>query len=226
MEHIYGKTKPLALEIKSFNEEGIIDGYAAAFNNIDFGDDKIIPGAFKRTLKANKGKVPMLMDHKWDFPMGVNLEAKEDSRGLLVKGQVNLKIQYARERYEYAKQLLGNDMQPGLSIGYAAVNWEFDEDKETGQRYRKLKELKLVEYSMVVFPMNDKATITSAKSLDELFNEEVSETELMEKFVAKLKEKGFNDSNIKAALERSAAKFETPSLRHVFEDSLKNLKLK
>lgn len=224
MKQFTGVTSPV--EIKSFGEQGVVEGYAAVFNNIDLGMDKIIPGAFKRTLKNNKGKVPMLADHKWDQPIGVNLEAKEDSYGLLVKGQINLNIQAGRERYEYAKQLLANGMKAGLSIGYNTVDYEEAKDKETGRIYRKLKELKLHEYSLVVFPMNEEATLTGVKSFDDLFNEQINEEELLEKFIAKLKEKGSTESVIKAALERSAAKFKTSSLRHVFEDGIKNLKIK
>lgn len=214
-------------EIKAVTPDGIIEGYASTFNNIDLGGDKVMPGAFKRTLKNNGSKVPILADHRMDQQIGWNMDAKEDSSGLYVKGWLDINNnQKAKEKYSMAQKALEVGAKSGLSIGYAAVGWEIVNDKQTNMSYRKLKEIKLYEYSLVTFPMNEEASMTSAKGFDELFEEEINEAELLEKFVAKLKEKGCNESSIKSALERSAAKIESPSLRHLFDEGIKNLKSK
>lgn len=214
-------------EIKSVSKEGIIEGYASTFGNIDQGGDKVMPGAFKRTLKNNGDKIPILADHRMDQQIGWNMEAKEDKEGLLVRGWLDIQNnQKAKEKYSMAQKALEFGAKSGLSIGYAAVGWDVEKDKDSGMSYRRLKELKLFEYSLVTFPMNEEANLTGAKSFDELFEEEISEAELLEKFVAKLKEKGFNELNIKAALERSAAQIENPleNLKRLFDDGIKNLR--
>ncbi len=35
-------------ELKAVDEAGNFEGYAAVFNNVDLGDDVILPGAFTR----------------------------------------------------------------------------------------------------------------------------------------------------------------------------------
>src|SRR4051812_285433 len=84
-------TKEFDFELKSVEESGAFEGYAAVFNNVDFDGDKIIKGAFKRTIDLKKGKFPVLWQHDVKQPVGVNVEAEEDDFGLLVKGVIELK---------------------------------------------------------------------------------------------------------------------------------------
>ena len=67
-------------QCKVDTETGSVSGYGAVFHNIDLGQDKILPGAFSRTLRS-KRKVPMLWHHKDDQPIGLfisNLFIKYD----------------------------------------------------------------------------------------------------------------------------------------------------
>jgi HK97 family phage prohead protease len=215
-------------ELKEVDEKsGLFEGYAAAFNNIDYGFDMIIPGAFKKTVKESKGKFPILADHDPRKQIGWNLEAEEDSYGLKVKGQLMVdEIVLAKERHALMKKALALKTKSGLSIGYRATKWEMDEDKTSMQRYRKLKEIQLFEYSLVTFPMNDQAMATAAKEFDLLMQEKNhTEQELVEKFLAKMRENGFNDLAIKSALESAAAQIIKPlDLEHLFDQGLKSLK--
>jgi hypothetical protein len=148
----------VAFEVKTINEEGSFTGYAAIFNNVDLGGDKIIPGAFKKTLRANKGKVPVYADHHTHI--GWNLKAKEDEKGLLVEGQINLDVQLGREKHALMKQAHEIGAQIGLSIGYSTAAREYEKD------VRILKELNLFEYSVTAIPMNPKASVTAVKNKD------------------------------------------------------------
>lgn len=142
---------------------GVVKSYAAAFNNVDFGDDRIIPGAFKRTIKNSNGKWNLLADHNPYTPIGYSVGAKEDDHGLLVEEHFNLEIELARDRYSLTKQALDNDITRGRSIGYAAIKVSFEKDEDTGRLIRNLEELKMFEHSDVTFPMNDQAYAVAAK---------------------------------------------------------------
>lgn len=150
--------KNFVFEIKEVSEEGVFEGYASTFNNIDFGNDKILPGAFTKTLKKNKGVFPILADHNLRDQIGWNLEAIEDSKGLKIKGKLDFNVQKAVEKHslaKMAKDIKGAKM--GLSIGYSCKKHEWDGD------VRLLKELELYETSFTAMPMNEKATVTSVK---------------------------------------------------------------
>ena len=149
----------IPFEIKAVDEEGSFSGYAAIFNNVDLGGDKIIPGAFKKTLRANKGKVPVYADHHTHI--GWNLKAKEDEKGLFVEGKINLDVQLGREKHALMKQAHEIGAQIGLSIGYSTAAREYEKD------VRILKELNLFEYSVTAIPMNPKASVTAVKKNEE-----------------------------------------------------------
>ncbi len=163
-------------EIKTFQlkkltvseADGTFEGYAATFGNIDLGDDVILSGAFKRTLKNNKGKIPILDSHNQTKQIGWNLEASEDARGLYVKGHLNLEVQAAKEKYALLKQAASIGARAGLSIGFRIV--KADRDPAQNQ-IRRLKELQLIEYSVVTFPMNPQASVTAVKYLSDIHQE-------------------------------------------------------
>lgn len=144
----------LRFEVKQLDEAGVFEGYAAVFGNEDLGGDVIEPGAFKKTLQENP-KMPILWQHDPREPIGVTLEAYEDMHGLRVKGQLNLETSRGREAYALLKQ----GALRGLSIGYDAVKelWE--------GTTRRLKEIRLWEWSLVTFPMNLQAQVTAVKAV-------------------------------------------------------------
>jgi HK97 family phage prohead protease len=136
-----------------------ITGYAAAFNNVDLGNDLIEPGAFKKTIKERgpKGsnRIFFLNQHDtWQIVSKPTL-LKEDAYGLYHESPV-------------PDTTLGNDVlklfdagiMDSFSIGYKTIS----ESMENGVNH--LKELFLYEFSGVTFPMNEAAMATGVKSLD------------------------------------------------------------
>src|SRR5258708_15284135 len=97
-------------EIKATNDQkGIVEGYLNYIGNIDFGDDRTMPGAFKKTLADSYARkraqnldflYPYLWNHDYSqlSPGGI-FEANEDRKGLYIKTQLNLAIQRARDLY-------------------------------------------------------------------------------------------------------------------------------
>ena len=152
-------------ELKAENEPGNFTGYLAIFNNRDLGGDKILPGAFAKTLMDKGGKVPLLESHESQKRLGV-LYLEEDKRGLkITRGVLNLNTSAGLTAYEDIKFFQSHDLALGLSIGYDAINPIVYTDK--GQRVRDLLEIALWEGSLVTFPMNPKARVNAVKHFTE-----------------------------------------------------------
>ena len=146
------------LSLKADAEDGTFSGYASIFGNKDLGGDVVEEGAFVKSLRRRKAKqVKMLWQHKTDMPIGVYDRISEDGDGLKVSGRLALGTQGGRDAYE----LLKMGAIDGLSIGYKAdPAKQYYDDR---RRKRHLKEVDLMEISLVTFPMNPKAKITKVK---------------------------------------------------------------
>src|SRR5258708_19286039 len=91
-------------EIKATNDaQGIVEGYLNYIGNIDFGDDRTMKGAFKRTLTDSYARkaaqdldflFPYLFNHDYTHlrPGGI-FEAIQDRNELYTKTQFHLHIQ-------------------------------------------------------------------------------------------------------------------------------------
>lgn len=158
----------------SFREVKVADdkemsftGYGAVFNNIDSYGDVIMPGAFQNSLaqlKSSGMQLPMLLNHGGIglsaddmMPIGVWPGLAEDGVGLAVEGKL-AKTQRAVESYE----LLKMGAITGMSIGYIAKKFEARTRPEDPKR--RLIEIDLKEVSLVTFPANGKARVSSVKS--------------------------------------------------------------
>ena len=161
------ETKRIAFQLKAVNDEtGEIEGYGAAFNNLDSYKDIIEPGSFKRTINSAKATAKknnddflwvMLWQHDQDSPIGYWLDASEDANGLHVKGQLDLDVSLGQWAYSAIKKRYMRE----LSIGYDPVDSERDANDKS---VRHLKEIKLWEISPVTFAANDQAVITGVKN--------------------------------------------------------------
>ena len=148
------------MEFKSFrlkrsqvHEDGTFEGYLSTFNNIDSYGDVIRQGAFKKTL-SERESFPLLWQHDTCEPIGVFDELREDDYGLFVHGVLNQDTQRGREAYA----LLRQGALDGLSIGFSTVKDSWDGD------VRNIQEVRLWEGSLVTFPANDLARVTSVRS--------------------------------------------------------------
>lgn len=153
-------TKSIDFNADALSDKGTFSGYGSVFGNIDSYDDIVAPGAFAKSLQvlASKGRsVPILWQHDTENPIGVWSGLKEDAVGLLGDGTLWLDD-------TPAAKLAYKGMQAraitGLSIGF--VTRSADYDQKTG--IRTLKELDLLEISVVTNPANDDARITNFKS--------------------------------------------------------------
>lgn len=147
-------TKSFKFDLKTIDEQGLFEGYAAVFGNKDRTGDVIEPGAFTKTIQENP-KIPILWQHNPAEPVGLCVAAVEDGKGLRVKGQLNLETSKGREAYALMKQ----GVLRGLSIGYDTVKEAWD------GATRRLKEIRLWEWSLVTFPANPLAQVESIKAV-------------------------------------------------------------
>jgi uncharacterized protein len=133
---------------------GEFEGYGSVFGVVDSYNEIVDKGAFVESLN---GKMPMLLwQHDTRQPIGIYTEAREDERGLYLRGQLNLDVQTGREAYSLLKQ----GALKGMSIGFRVLSDE--SDRTSGLTH--LKKLDLWEVSLVSFPANDKATVGQVKA--------------------------------------------------------------
>lgn len=122
-------------------------GYAAVFDRPDRGGDVVRAGAFARALARGAAKVPLLWQHDAGRPIGRIEYLKEDKRGLRVIARLS-----GSGAGREAAALLKEGAVGGLSFGYRVRD-------ATGEAPRELKDLDLVEVSLVTFPMQPKARV-------------------------------------------------------------------
>lgn len=138
----------------SDSEEGVFEGYASTFGNVDSTNDIINFGAFSETLKRREPKV--LYQHDIKRPVGKLIEAREDERGLYVKVKLAINTTDGRDVYELMKEGIINR----LSIGFMVKDSEYN----TQEGVRIIKEVDLFEFSLVTIPANDMAIVTGIKT--------------------------------------------------------------
>lgn len=147
--------KQIQAEIKADGEAGTITGYGSVFGNVDNGGDIVQRGAFAASLA--KQSPLMLLGHDPNAVLGVWDEAKEDDRGLFMRGRINLDTQLGRDAYSNIKF----SAIKGLSIGYKVHKSDYE------GRSRVIKEAGLFEVSVVSMPMNEQAQISAVKAMDD-----------------------------------------------------------
>jgi HK97 family phage prohead protease len=191
-------------EIKADNDNtGRISGYGAYYDNVDNGMDVIKGGAFDKINRSIK----MLYQHRdligmWDI-------VKEDSKGLIVEGNINVKTSIGSDAYELAKSGALTDM----SVGFKSIDYNYDT-----KGVRTISKADLYEVSLVSFPMNEKANILSVKSDDIITERDFEHT---------LRQLGFSNKQSKHitifGFKSFMHKKETGELLEIDNDSVNNL---
>lgn len=133
-------------------------GYASIFNSKDLGNDVVVPGAFAKSLREH-GLPLILWNHKHDdVPVGTCIDAKEDRRGLWIKGELPKDDTFVAQRL--VPQLKRKGLK-GMSIGYRAI----DTERRKEDNVRLLKTIRLYECSFVSMPMHPEAGVETIKDM-------------------------------------------------------------
>ena len=104
-------------------EPGTFSALASVFGNVDHVGDRVMPGAFKKTLgkwRESGRPLPVILSHQWENPFATIGKADpravlETDDGLLVQGMLDI------EHNDTAKQvhrLMKAGLMTGWSFGY------------------------------------------------------------------------------------------------------------
>lgn len=158
-----------------------VTGITAVMGNVDDGGDRIIQGAFKKTLAESSRRVRHLWQHGadgWDYgvtpPIAAITRIQEVGRDALpeeVRKAESLATGGLEVEREYLQTPRGEEILAAykagvpleMSIGYEAIikKWiDDDKDRVTFGHYRDLIELRLFDTSDVNWGMNS-ATVGS-----------------------------------------------------------------
>ena len=157
-------------------EKGIVETIISVTGIVDEVKDRIMPGAYAKTLAKRKPKG--VWSHDWDAPVSKTIGVKElmpndpslpkvmpngepwpkEAGALAVKTQFNLETQRGREAY--ADVVFFGDEQE-WSIGYNVPVGGAKIDSKSG--VREISTLELYEYSPVLFGAMPLARTTSVK---------------------------------------------------------------
>ena len=140
--------------------ERTFKGYASTFGNLDEVGDIIEAGAFSKSIQergpSGTKQIKVLWQH--DEPLGMPIVMQEDSKGLYVEAKIS-KTRLGDEALELMRDGVVDRMSIGFSIPSGKAVW----DETMG--VRKIKEVKLFEFSPVTFPANEMAVVTGVKNL-------------------------------------------------------------
>jgi hypothetical protein len=162
-------------------ETGIVEAYVSICGILDQDSppDLIELGAFAKTVQergpAGARKIRVLHQHTWKNVIGMPIALVEHDRsmlpeallarwpqatgGLFARTQFVMDVQLGRETYALYKAGAMDEW----SIGFDVLQYEFLE-KDGEEPYRKLKEVRLWEYSPVTWGMNPATVTTDVKA--------------------------------------------------------------
>lgn len=155
------QTAPIQFKFAANDQIGSFSGIASPYGGTpDAHGDLIAPGAYTKTLASHKAagtRPALLWQHDQTNPVGVWLNFEDTPEGLLAHGRLTTDVPQAK-----AAHALMKDGALALSIGYRIPLG----GAELQGGARLLKEIDLIEVSLVALPANSAARITSVKSFD------------------------------------------------------------
>lgn len=140
---------------KDASGDCIIEGYANTSTKDRVGD-VVMPEAFRKSLATFLKNPVLLANHDWNDPCGKILSAEITDKGLYVKARIS-------DTRPDIKTLINEGCLSTFSIGYNEIDADFDESTKT----KYVKELELLEISVVTVPANIEASFTVASQKDE-----------------------------------------------------------
>ena len=142
------------LELKLSESGRKFSGYASVFGGVDSYGDTILPGAYKKTIGKRERPIQLRWNH-YGPVIGKWVAIDEDEKGLYVEGELTPGHSVAEDAYASLK----HGSVTGMSIGYRAKQINVISDD-----LRELKEIELIEISIVESPADLAAQISDVKS--------------------------------------------------------------
>jgi HK97 family phage prohead protease len=162
--------KTFPVEIKAADADtGTFTALVSAFGNVDSHGDRVMPGAFRETLKRwreSGDPIPVVLSHKHDDPLahiGVAdpADVEETDEGLLAKGTLDVAD---NDVARHVHRLMKRRSLKGFSFGYTVPDGgERKADEDDAAAY-ELLEVDLIELGPTLKGANDRAEVRAVKS--------------------------------------------------------------
>jgi HK97 family phage prohead protease len=156
----------LAMELRTVAEaERVIVGVVAPYDETSYltsdpAGERIVRGAFARSIRNNGDKVPLLDAHALGKRFGLSRRFTETDDGLLGEFVVN-----AGDLGDRLLENVRNGYYGGLSVGFRATR---DGVRRAVDGTREVTEAKLVEVSLVGVPAYEGAALLAVRSAENL----------------------------------------------------------
>jgi HK97 family phage prohead protease len=160
-------------------------GIASVFGNIDAAGERVMPGAFAKTIEEGSSRARHLWNHSWqhppiatikelreltraELPPEVLEKAPEATGGLLVKREY-----YDVELADWILQAIDSGDVNEMSFGYdvvrsSTVTEPVPGDPDNSREVRNLEELRIYDTSDVLWGCNAATVAAGAKNLEAL----------------------------------------------------------
>jgi len=186
------------LEVKADESNRTVEGYFAGFGNIDSDNDRILQGAFAKSIQehgpasSSNRKIAHLAYHDTRRPVGVIKELREDREGLYFRSKMGTHTEGNDFLKMYQEGII---REHSIGFNYIADKITEVQDEERGTIW-DISEVKLWEGSAVVFGANSEtpnlSIIKSQKDIDreleklnermEVFTKALTDGKLSEKY--------------------------------------------
>jgi HK97 family phage prohead protease len=161
------ETKTVAARVTEAKADGTATALVSVFGNVDLGGDRVMPGAFARSLgewRAKGDPIPVIWSHDWDNPESFvgwadPKDITESADGLVVPMQFDTD----RQRAEQVHHLLKSRRVTQFSFGYFVREYEDVDDPEYG-KVRELRDVDLFEVGPTLLGMNPETELLAAAS--------------------------------------------------------------
>ena len=142
---------------------GKFEALVSAFGNVDAQGDRVVPGAFKRSIAEWREKgdpLPIIWSHDWGNPnahigFADPEDIEETDKGLKVKGQIDLDNPFAKQVYRLLKQRRVREM----SFAY-----DIRDEKRGKDGANDLVDLGLIEAGPTLKGANEATELLGVKS--------------------------------------------------------------
>lgn len=169
--------KNFPMEVKAAGDEGSFTALASVFGNVDLVGDKMLPGAFTKTLedwRTSGDPIPVILSHQHDDPMALIGKADpndviETDEGLLVRGQLDISDNPTAKQVH---KLMKDRLLKGWSFAYSVPK---DGQKRGKDGVNEVSEVKLVETGPTLVGANPEATLQAVKAVAEDPGEEADD---------------------------------------------------
>ena len=160
--------KSFALTLKAADDEaGTFRALVSVFGVVDSYDEKIMPGAFAKSIEeAGDNPFPLVWHHKWtDITSYLgHFKAFETDEGLEIEAQVDMEDPNARKVYRLIKAGVLRE----FSIGGYEPSSGIHMSKENDRTIWEVHEFELVEVSVVIRGANPETRVIDVKSAADL----------------------------------------------------------